>query len=262
VWDEVAGLYGEGVSPICLLGQDLVRRAELQTHERVIDIGCGNGWGLVPAAHHVTPEVVVGLDSSFGMLVAARQRIADAGLNNVRLIRSDARRPGLADGAFDAAIASSVFQFLGYSPDALVAWGRLLKTGGRLVLSVPLPGLTPVSALLRDLLVEMSERLPPDLAARLRHLSPEPPDLRSLCLASGYYRAEAQLCEVSLPLGGPEDWWRMQWSHGARGLLRALDPQIIDALRNRAFDRLQSMTDQGESVVVDLRTMVCIAHSS
>jgi hypothetical protein len=119
VWDEVARLYGIGVSPFRVLSEELVKRAALRQGDRVVDIGVGNGWGLVPAARTVAPALAVGLDFSARMLAAAKERSDAAGLINVRLVQGDARHPGLADQVFDVALASSVFQFVGYAPDVL-----------------------------------------------------------------------------------------------------------------------------------------------
>ena len=132
VWDEVARLYGVGVSPFRVLSEELVKRASLRRGERIVDIGVGNGWGLIPAAHTVAPAIAVGMDFSTPMLAAARERSHAAGLRNVRLVQGDARHPGLGDQSFDVALASSVFQFVGYAPDVLAQWRHLLRPGGRL----------------------------------------------------------------------------------------------------------------------------------
>jgi SAM-dependent methyltransferase len=260
VWDELAGRYGVGVSPFRVLSEELVKRAALRRGDRIVDIGAGNGWGLVPAARTVAPSLAVGLDFSTQMLAAARERSEAAGLSNVRLVRGDARRPGLADRAFDVALASSVFQFVGYAPDVLAQWRRLLRPGGRLLFSIPAPDDAPVFRLLNELLTEHLADLTPDVADRVSRTRPDPPDLRALCLASGYQQATVEEVRCAGVLRDPEHWWQIQWSHGARGLLRVVDQATLRAMESEALIRLESLKDEQGSIPMDLTMTLCTAQ--
>jgi SAM-dependent methyltransferase len=259
VWDEVAHLYGVGVSPFRVLSEELVKRAALRQGDRVVDIGVGNGWGLVPAARTVAPALAVGLDFSARMLAAAKERSDAAGLINVRLVQGDARHPGLADQVFDVALASSVFQFVGYAPDVLATWRHLLRPGGRLVFSVPASVDAPVFGLLNDLLTEHLADLPAELAARVSRTRPDPPDLHALCLACGYQQATVEEVRCAVVLREPEHWWQIQWSHGARGLLRVVDQATLRAMESEALDRLESYQDERGSIPLDLTMTLCTA---
>jgi SAM-dependent methyltransferase len=259
VWDELARLYGVGVSPFRVLSEEVVERAALRQGDRILDIGVGNGWGLVPAARTVAPALAVGLDFSTQMLAVARERTDAAGLHNVRLVRGDARRPGLAGETFDVALASSVFQFVGYEPDVLAQWRRLLRPGGRLVFSVPAPDDAPVFRLLSDLLSANVAELPPELAARVSGTRPDPPDLQALCLAGGFDAAAVQQVRCPVVLRDPEHWWQIQWTHGARSLLRAVDQPTLRAMESDALHRLESLKDENGSIPMDLTMTLCTA---
>lgn len=261
VWDEVAKLYGVGVSPFRHLSEELVKRAGLSHDERVVDIGVGNGWGLIPAARMVAPALAIGVDFARQMLAVARDRSEAAGVTNVRLIQADARRPGLADGTFDVALASSVFQFVGYAPDVLDEWRRLLRPGGRLVCSVPVVDDAPAFRLLNDLLNEHLDELSPELAARVSRTRPDPPDLAAMCLSCGYRQASVERVRCSVVLPEPDQWWTIQWSHGARGLLREVERDTLRAMESEALDRLESFKDANGSIRLDLTMAVCTARS-
>jgi ubiquinone/menaquinone biosynthesis C-methylase UbiE len=74
------------------------------------------------------------------MLKVASGRAVEAALANVGLVRADAAHIPVPDASFDVALAASVWQFLGYSPEVLAEWRRVLRPGGRLGFSVPGPG--------------------------------------------------------------------------------------------------------------------------
>ena len=136
VWDSIGDSYGSGIPMLVDLAELLVDAAELKSGERVIDLGTGNGHGLIPAAKAVAPATIIGVDISTEMLNAAQRRVDAAGLAHVELVPMDVMHLEFADASFDVAIASTVFQFVSYSPDALVEWCRVLVPGGRLLLSL------------------------------------------------------------------------------------------------------------------------------
>jgi hypothetical protein len=135
VWDEVARLYGVGVSPFRVLSEELVGRAVLRQGDRIVDIGVGNGWGLIPAARTV-----------------------------------------------------------------------------------------------------------------------------ALCRACGYQRATVEEVRYAVVLREPEHWWQIQWSHGARSLLRVVDPGTLRAMEAEALDRLESLKDERGSISFDLTMTLCTAQ--
>lgn len=100
--------------------------------DRVLELGCGPGNSLAALADQVGPTGrVVAVDYSAGMVDRARDRAA--GRPNVDVVRADATRPPVADGAFDAVYAAMSLSATA-DPAAAVAGGRAaLRPGGRLV---------------------------------------------------------------------------------------------------------------------------------
>jgi ArsR family transcriptional regulator len=128
-WDQIrVDLFGDtfylwGV--LGLVDQSLV----------VGDLGCGTGQ----LAETVAPYVrrVVAVDGSEDMLAAARVRLEAHA--NVQVRRGDMENLPLTDGELDAAVLSLV---LHYSPDpalALAEVGRVVRTGGRVLVVDMLP---------------------------------------------------------------------------------------------------------------------------
>jgi ubiquinone/menaquinone biosynthesis C-methylase UbiE len=96
--------------------------------KRVVDFGCGVGRLVIPFAS-VASEVV-GVDVSEAMLAEASKNCVEAGITNVRFVRSDDEL-GQLDGQFDLIHSCLVFQHIP------VARGRVLL---RTLLSHLAPG--------------------------------------------------------------------------------------------------------------------------
>jgi len=119
----------------------------LQPGDRIADLGSGTGaFALALAQAPDTPEGirVVALDYVAEAHARARRRLADAGGGGrVRLetalcdldVVHHAQRIPLADAAFDGVIASLLLSYLECPDLVLAEMRRILRPGGRLVLS-------------------------------------------------------------------------------------------------------------------------------
>ena len=101
---------------------------------RILDAGCGSG--PLFAALRDRGAVVTGFDKSAGMLELARRRLG----NGADLQVADLGSPlPFSDGAFDDVIASLVLHYLEDWGPALAELRRVLRPGGRLIVSVDHP---------------------------------------------------------------------------------------------------------------------------
>ena len=101
---------------------------------RILDAGCGSG--PLFAALRDRGAIVVGIDTSTGMLELARQRLGDGADLQVADLGSPLP---FTDGAFDDVIASLVLHYLKDWTAPLAELRRVLKPGGRLIASVNHP---------------------------------------------------------------------------------------------------------------------------
>ncbi len=108
----------------------------LQPADAVLDIGCANGAHTVKAAGRV--KHVVGLDYDVGQLRVASASVRDLGLDNVKLLAWDltAAFPFPA-ATFDAALFLDVIEHLAPRSRVLSEIQRVLRPGGRLMVSGP-----------------------------------------------------------------------------------------------------------------------------
>jgi SAM-dependent methyltransferase len=104
------------------------------TGRRILDAGCGSGPLL--AALRDRGAVVTGIDNCTAMLELARRRLGDGADLQVVDLR---RALPFPDGAFDDVIASLVLHYLKDWGPTLTELRRVLRTGGRLIVSVDHP---------------------------------------------------------------------------------------------------------------------------
>jgi ubiquinone/menaquinone biosynthesis C-methylase UbiE len=99
-----------------------------ETHERVLDVGCGTG--LMSARLTASGRRVTGIDLSAAMIARARRR---RGVNH-EFIEGDAENLPVASGSFDAVVNLISFHHYPNPTRALAEFHRVLRPGGRLVL--------------------------------------------------------------------------------------------------------------------------------
>lgn len=93
---------------------------------RILDIGCGEGQGIVAHAHACPESIVIGIDIDEASIAVGQRRALAHGLANVELFNA-----GLGDilaiegGEFDYIIVRGAFSLLGApEQEALLAWCR------------------------------------------------------------------------------------------------------------------------------------------
>jgi ubiquinone/menaquinone biosynthesis C-methylase UbiE/DNA-binding transcriptional ArsR family regulator len=107
----------------------------LDPHWVVGDLGCGTGQVAAALAPFV--KQVVAVDRSADMLQAARRRLRD--LPNVDVRRGELEALPIPDGELDAATLLLVLHHLPDPVEALGEAARVLRPGGRLLISDMLP---------------------------------------------------------------------------------------------------------------------------
>ncbi len=98
--------------------------------ERVLDLGSGPGFITLEAGKMVGESgAVFGVDKSAPMLELAKARCESQ--QHVSFQEGDAESLPFADGHFDAAIVSQVFEYVPEVEAALSEFARVLRPGGR-----------------------------------------------------------------------------------------------------------------------------------
>ena len=96
----------------------------------VLEAGCGVGAQTVTLAVNSPGTQFVSVDISEASLVAARRRVAEAGLSNVELRQADILAEPFPPAAFDHVFVCFVLEHLPDPSAALTALKRMLRPGG------------------------------------------------------------------------------------------------------------------------------------
>jgi SAM-dependent methyltransferase len=142
-WDAAA--YARNARFVADYGREVATLLDARPHERILDLGCGDG---ALTQHLAATAQVIGVDASPELIAAARERGLDA-----RVV--DARALPFAS-EFDAVFSNAALHWMGPLDAVLAGVRRALRPRGRFV--GEMGGHGNVAAVLTALLAVLGER--------------------------------------------------------------------------------------------------------
>jgi ubiquinone/menaquinone biosynthesis C-methylase UbiE len=220
---------------------------------RVLDVACGRGAVLFPAARAVGPAGhITGIDLADGMVAETNADIQRLGVANASARVMDAERLAFDDATFDAVLCGFALFFL---PDggsaALREFRRILCPSGALALSTWAAERTPAEATRWTWFDDLVKRYTPTTIAEEPSLVrpfDTPDQLMSRLTAADFAAIAIQTETITFPYASADEWWQAGWSHYFRRRLEALPPDALAALRSDALARAREMWASGELV--------------
>ncbi|MGW4796814.1 class I SAM-dependent methyltransferase [Nonomuraea sp. NPDC004297] len=244
VFNRAAAVYDQvGVDFFGPAGVRLAELAALAPGESVLDVGCGRGASLVPAAAAVgAAGSVIGIDLAPAMIDKTNERIAESGLRHARAELGDAESPGYPEDSFDAIIAGFVVFFLSDPVAAVARYSRLLRPGGRLVMTVRLMDRqedTEIPRIVNEAL------LPFETGARPAPRRPRDPlgtrdGVEEVLVTNGFTGVRVVDETYHARFDDPAHYWRWMWSHGARERLEKIPADRLEPAREAVVSALSA----------------------
>lgn len=259
-FDRAADTYDQmGVEFFSPMGRRLVDLVAPRPGQRVLDVGCGRGACVFPAAARVGPTgQVVGIDVAPAMVRQIRAEAARLGTGNVVAHVMDAERPEFPAASFDVVTGSYSLIFLPNARTALRRLASLLAPGGRLGFTSPVftpdtfPFLPPVftEIIPRELLRSLPEHWRPEaIQRRFNSWLERVPDLRATVESAGLRDVEVVDEPIPLVASSGARWVEWSHTHGMRLLWDHLAPADAARLRTRLVDALDGMRADGRIVI-------------
>ena len=235
VFDRAASTYG-GIRYFPFFGQWLVDQAQIPAGAHVLDLACGRGAVLFPAARRVGPRGrVVGIDLAGGMVQETGAAIAAEGLDQAKVLQMDAERLEFPDTSFDFVLCGFALQFLPDLDRALSEFRRVLKPAGQAAVTTWGED-DPRWSWYDDL------RLANEAVVKLASQSlNKREDLFDRFGRAGFTNIQIDTKEVEMIFVDEEEWWTAQWSISGRAGLERLAPKRLEQFKAEVFERMQAL---------------------
>jgi ubiquinone/menaquinone biosynthesis C-methylase UbiE len=266
IFDRASATYGQvGPAYFAYFGQLLAEIAGLSPGMRVLDVACGRGAVLFPAAEAVGDSgSVVGIDLSDGMVQSTSAEIAGRGIRNATVQLMDAEHLIFPAASFDALTCAFAIFFMSESV-ALGEFHRVLHPGGRLAISTWEPaGHSPREAARWAWHDDLLKRyLPSSPDAPVSHNSvpmPTQEQLADLVGRAGFEDVVVHRDTQTFTYASPEQWWQVRWSLVFRGALEALPPETLAEMEAEALAHTRQMQARGE-LITEMTALFTLARS-
>jgi ubiquinone/menaquinone biosynthesis C-methylase UbiE len=243
-FDTVAEGYGsQGMEFFHNAAGHLPSIFKLKGQEHLLDVATGTGIAATAIAPHLPRGKVTGIDLSEGMLAQARANAEARGLGDIELHAMDMQQIGFDDAHFDAANCSFGIFFLPDMRGLLRHIAGKVKPGGRVVASSFYhDAFKPNVDLFLDRIQTYGVAPPP---FTWKSISTEA-QFHALFADAGLEDITVTRHDIGYFLADAEDWWRIVWFAGFRGLVAQLsEPDLVRFKREHLAEIAELRTPQG-----------------
>lgn len=239
VFDE-AEEYDRGVGLFAAFGAHLVDRAELEPGDRVLDLCCGRGASLVPAARRVGPNGrAIGVDLSPEMVRRSNDALSAEGLaHRAEAVVGDIDALDFGDGEFDRVLCGFGVFFSGDAPAMLAGVHRVLRADGLFAFSL-FSGL-PLWPWLFDVIVRRAKDLPRD-----EHPMWKADGAVGELRRAGFSDPTRLEVTETVVFASADALWTQLWSLGTRPLLEQMDEPTRRLVRRDIAEHLEAHRVEG-----------------
>jgi ubiquinone/menaquinone biosynthesis C-methylase UbiE len=232
-YDQAAGRYHE------YFGERLVDLAGVRGGDAVLDVACGRGAALLPAASRAgAAGTVVGIDLSPEMVRLAREALDAAGVvADVQVM--DAEKLQFPASTFRVVVCAFGVFFLTDPERAVADFCRVLVPGGVLGVST-WDREDPRWAWEDDLFADVD-------VPRRAVVRPfgSPALVEELLVRAGLEGVAVRTEDYEVHIADAAEWWAWKWSYSLRGVLEQLPEERLEGLRRQVGARFDAMPTPG-----------------
>jgi len=262
LFDRLAADYDQsGVAFFEPIADGLLAHVPPREGERWLDVGCGRGAVLLPAAAAVgATGQVVGIDVAASMVERVRDAAAAQRLTNVEVAVADATAPPAAE-PYDTVVSSLVLFFLPDPVAALRAWSTVLAPGGRLGVST----FGPWDPRLEHVEQVLEPWIPPAMRDPRTTGSSSPfasdAGVERLVADAGYADVRTETLDLPVRSADADQWFAFSWSTGQRAMWLSVPDDRRDDVKQQAFDRFAEHADADGSATFGVGIRYTLATS-
>ena len=218
-----------------IFGKWLVEMAQIPEGANVLDVACGRGAVLFPAADRVGPSGhVIGIDLADGMARETQLKIERRDLKQAEARQMDAEHLPFTDSSFDFVLCGFSLQFFPHLAQALSEFRRVLKPSGRI--AVTTWGGDDERWNWYDDLREVYGAV-----IKLGSQSLDnPEEIQRWFSQAGFVDIQISTKELDMVFLDEDEWWNMEWSISGRAGLEKLSPEDLERFKTEAFEKVQA----------------------
>jgi ubiquinone/menaquinone biosynthesis C-methylase UbiE len=238
VFTRSASSY-EGIRYFPFFGQWLVDTAKIPEGATVLDVACGRGAILFPAAERVgTNGKVIGIDLAEGMARETGLEIQKRGLQQAKTRQMDAENLDFPDSFFDFVLCGFSMQFFPHLDRALSEFRRVLKPNGHIAVTTWGGDDDPRWSWYDDL------RSQYQATVKLGSQSLDTPDVvKKWFSQAGFQDIQIIQKDLDMVYRDEEEWWNVEWSISGRAGLEKLSPEALESFKKECFSKMQSQRE-------------------
>jgi ubiquinone/menaquinone biosynthesis C-methylase UbiE len=234
VFTRTASSYGD-IRYFPIFGEWLVETAHIPEGAQVLDVACGRGAVLFPAAEHAGAHGrVIGTDLAEGMARETGLEIQRRGLKQAESRQMDAEDLKFPDACFDFVLCGFSLQFFPHLDRALAEFRRVLKPGGRAVVTTWGDDDTDW-----DWFQDLRKSYGAILKLGSNSLE-KPGELQRWFSEAGFSDVQTIGKELDMIYKDDEEWWNVEWSISGRAGLDKLSPETLEQFKAEAFTKARA----------------------
>jgi SAM-dependent methyltransferase len=226
-----------------IFGEWLVKIAQIPEGAQVLDVACGRGAVLFPAAERVGPSGhVIGIDLAEGMARETQMEIQRRGLKQAEARQMDAENLTFPDSSFDFVLCGFSLQFFPNLSRALSEFRRVIRSPDP-VSGKPGGHIAITTWAADDERWNWYDDLRNMYGAVIKLGSQsldQPDDIRRWFTEAGFTDIQITSKELDMVYQDEEEWWNVEWSISGRAGLENLNTEDLERFKTEAFEKVQA----------------------